>query len=651
MMKAINDRVSKIQVPENVRERANNIDRYTENAKKNVRKIQEAVEYMQSKFGLSPEQSQKILKDLTQYGKDGWNAGGKIDSPSTNFMKMAGYEGIDVRGIKGLDNSAYGSVIYDVKPQPIPQAPNRPVQPINSVPQGNVPPMAETPKNTMVDLGADTNKFDDGRKVSKVKTNTFQNSEVFTAAEKEMLNDKDFLYDVVSEKQSLAQAKQRLETDFDGEVVDLQKKADFDGVDLDTSMGILETYLKEARETGDYSKATEWAEMVQQKGTQGGQLIQSFSKYSRTPEGAVIKAKQTVAKVERDLKKSNPKKVEKTEREIKEVADVIKKVKKESVQPLGDIAADVIKKARQRRNPKGKTGQYPTPTSVEEAVAKLTDTNFGELIGKYTDTTADSLAKKVDVLEPKKPNTKPPLQQAFDDLAKELYQVAKENIPQVKVAKNEVRATDVLKAALENKSNYQDVWLRAKFQIQSKYANNPEAMKFFNDFFDKDIIPNVSNRTMDNAIKQTAKEFGADLDAMIKASGKDKAKLANDIQNYILYQSGASVKDSKALAEEILNRYDTILKQKTESKLKQMFPEAFGKELPMKGKASTSQKVMDLINMGAYDDEAIKNVIRAKNKLPVLDNAEIKTIVENMELSAKQTDPYMKMKLLLLGDC
>ena len=39
----------------------------------------------------------------------------QLDTPSTRFMKSLGYEGIDVRGIEGLDNTQYGSVIYDVK--------------------------------------------------------------------------------------------------------------------------------------------------------------------------------------------------------------------------------------------------------------------------------------------------------------------------------------------------------------------------------------------------------------------------------------------------------------------------------------------------------------------------------------------------------
>lgn len=39
----------------------------------------------------------------------------KKDSPATFFMKQLGYEGIDVRGISAMDNTTYGSVIYDLK--------------------------------------------------------------------------------------------------------------------------------------------------------------------------------------------------------------------------------------------------------------------------------------------------------------------------------------------------------------------------------------------------------------------------------------------------------------------------------------------------------------------------------------------------------
>ena len=38
-----------------------------------------------------------------------------LDTAATVFMKQLGYEGVDVRGIEELDNTGYGSVIYDLK--------------------------------------------------------------------------------------------------------------------------------------------------------------------------------------------------------------------------------------------------------------------------------------------------------------------------------------------------------------------------------------------------------------------------------------------------------------------------------------------------------------------------------------------------------
>lgn len=45
------------------------------------------------------------------YNTSMWND----DTKSTKIMKALGYDGIDCRGVKDLDNSTFGSVIYDIK--------------------------------------------------------------------------------------------------------------------------------------------------------------------------------------------------------------------------------------------------------------------------------------------------------------------------------------------------------------------------------------------------------------------------------------------------------------------------------------------------------------------------------------------------------
>lgn len=168
------------------------------------------------------------------------------------------------------------------------------------------------------DLGADVNKFPTKTKISQFKTNTMRNSKVFSEAEKN-IDDAVYEYEVVSEKKSLQEAKQRLQADFKGEVKDLSAKKDFDGVDLDTSMGIAEQYLKEAEETGDYKQFLNWTKNIQEKGTQGGQMIQAFAKYTRTPEGALVKANQEINRFIKGLAKNNPKLLETINEETQEI--------------------------------------------------------------------------------------------------------------------------------------------------------------------------------------------------------------------------------------------------------------------------------------------------------------------------------------------
>lgn len=66
-------------------------------------------------FNKSEEDLSKIFrevqKEVQAFNGDAYTA----DSASTRFMKKLGYEGVDVRGFKRLDNTMYGSVIYDLK--------------------------------------------------------------------------------------------------------------------------------------------------------------------------------------------------------------------------------------------------------------------------------------------------------------------------------------------------------------------------------------------------------------------------------------------------------------------------------------------------------------------------------------------------------
>ena len=157
------------------------------------------------------------------------------------------------------------------------------------------------------------------RRVSRVSSNTFTESGIFNDAEKRSLEIFDreggALYDVVSEKTSLQNAKDRLETDYEGEASALPGKKDFNGEDNDTAMGILSRKLEEARKSGDYTEVEKWAKLIKEKGTQGGQFIQSFAKYTRTPEGAMVQGQREVDAAVKLWETKNPKAIPKLQKQ------------------------------------------------------------------------------------------------------------------------------------------------------------------------------------------------------------------------------------------------------------------------------------------------------------------------------------------------
>ena len=71
--------------------------------------------------GITQEQidnAKNAVEEARQkYEKEGYNDkyDAEVDSLSTVFMKSLGFDGIDVRGLEGYDNTSYGSVIYDLK--------------------------------------------------------------------------------------------------------------------------------------------------------------------------------------------------------------------------------------------------------------------------------------------------------------------------------------------------------------------------------------------------------------------------------------------------------------------------------------------------------------------------------------------------------
>lgn len=152
------------------------------------------------------------------------------------------------------------------------------------------------------------------QRVSRVRSNTLEQSRresaarmlgedrgkaidrILTMDEKHLdeMSPEKYTYDVETEKQSMARAKERLTQDYDGTKAELEGGTWRSGEDLDAAMGVLASELAEARRTGNYDEAVEWAHLIQEQGTGAGQFIHAFAKYTRSPEGVLVRAAETL---------------------------------------------------------------------------------------------------------------------------------------------------------------------------------------------------------------------------------------------------------------------------------------------------------------------------------------------------------------------
>ena len=98
------------------------------------------------------EDSIKEVQDLNLKNEYKDSNGNLIDSISTRVMKKLGFDGVDVRGIEGLDNTTYGSVIYDIQDADILYAEKDGRWTTDRVVPNNEQPKANNVKEKVIDI-------------------------------------------------------------------------------------------------------------------------------------------------------------------------------------------------------------------------------------------------------------------------------------------------------------------------------------------------------------------------------------------------------------------------------------------------------------------------------------------------------------------
>lgn len=413
------------------------------------------------------------------------------------------------------------------------------------------------------------------KEVSKLKTNTLRKTPALSDTEIQKAIDAiDMEYGVKPHRQTIERAKAAAEIATDVSIERLRKNGLNSAEDTAEAYFISQKLANEAKQTGDYTKLKSFLKGIQNQATSKGQTIEAFKIWQQDPDGMFRNATKVIDDVENAIKKANPGK-------IKRIDDEAKRVK--------DIIDDVAKR------------------SAKEAVNDILP--------------AEMLAKRVEkVIEKEIPEIDP-----LKDMVDELFRIAKESpLPEKELYKRD--PIEFLKQAIKNKDQYADIWEKAKTIVKEKYQNSPDALEVLEDYFNKGIVPSYSDKTLTASIKSGMTTLGQRVSEIVFKSAEDKQKALKELTDYLIKQTGATGDDAALLAQKVQDKFNSLMKDRSESILKNMM-----RPRSSKAQKTMTQRIDELINLGAFDKESIRDLVKEKYGLPSLSNADFEFISENID--------------------
>lgn len=265
-----------------------------------------------------------------QYEKEGYNDkyDAEVDSLSTVFMKNLGFDGIDVRGLEGYDNTSYGSVIYDLKNNNVKTNKNENIPATKSenvisakINDGTNIELKKNKDNTytkeikqpkdnksIVPKEVMENQIahlEDGTKLSNFYSNITEKSKFITEENREKLSQEDiWKFAPQTNKETMQKALDKIgntQKSLEAAYGDFLSKENFDPEDV--AMGWV--FLKRFQDAGNYDAMVQVAKKMRNTGaTKTGRTLQMFNLQSRlTPEGMVYYAQSELSEAKQKYDK------------------------------------------------------------------------------------------------------------------------------------------------------------------------------------------------------------------------------------------------------------------------------------------------------------------------------------------------------------
>lgn len=286
--------------------------------------------------------------------------------------------------------------------------------------------------------------------------------------------------------------------------------------DLKQTMTDAILLYNEAIKNNKQEDAAELALLMTATGPEAGQLVQSFSLFRQlTPEGQLAG--------------------------VQRVAD-----------RLNDKFYGSGDGKRNGGNPIPKYHQQ----EVENIINDVRESALQQLEGKKPKASKNTIGSKLAAIIDKNKNPAPQKERTAEQkILKDLEAFAKAYMDK-KEPKFEYSSAKALERFLSNQEEYEDAWNDARWELQEKYADNPEMLDALNDFVTNNMGLEQIEKGIDRDIAKALRVFGIKTSDLVKMSADERANTANRVVRNLMMDSKLSAEDAAKARNFIVERFE-----------------------------------------------------------------------------------------------
>ena len=206
--------------------------------------------------------------------------------------------------------------------------------------------------------------------------------------------------------------------------------------------------------------------------------------------------------------------------------------------------------------------------------------------------------------------------------------------------------------AIRDKEHYAETWKEARRIALDMIEANEEMdidqkeimSKMIDDAYDKATSFVFSEGQVDRAIRAKMKDMGMVLADIVRSHFDVQVRNRGSLTEAIIIDAGIDRADAEMLARAIERRYDSLMSEHGRRLIKKYTQHLTPTQKRSVGRRSNEERLLELINIGAFDDPSFVDAFASARGLVTIDPVHVRNIKAKAEEINKQKSRVLRLK-------